>query len=159
MWRHRGSSASLHSKPADGSEGWKGSQAVVEVREEHLMWESGNYAAGKFLARRWGGDITSLHVSCSRPLHRTRVSPESCSGVESSHAKEVLAGESQAHVASKQGSDSPPLLAGFSRGPSSYWCSPLLTNPQEAFSGAASPCPLPGLLPSALLHLQRGFSP
>lgn len=77
---------------------------MAEVGEDRLMWlgqGKGINAADRALARRWGGDTKSLHVSCSRPLRKTRASPESRSGAESSHAKEVMAGEIQAHVASK----------------------------------------------------------
>lgn len=45
---------------------------MVEVREEHLVLlgqRSQINAAGKFLARRWGGDVTSLHAQdcCKGP--------------------------------------------------------------------------------------------
>lgn len=67
-----------------------------------MAWSrEGDKCSRPGLARRWGGDTKSLHVSCSRPLQKTRASPESCSGAKSSHAKEVMAGEIQAHVASK----------------------------------------------------------
>lgn len=76
-----------------------------EEGEEHHVWlgeERGMNAADKALARRWGGDTKSLQASCSQPLQRTQVSPKSCPGAKASHTKEVLAGESQAHVASNE---------------------------------------------------------
>lgn len=101
---------------------------MAEVGEDRLMWlgqGKGINAADRALARRWGGDTKSLHVSCSRLLRKTRASPESRSGAESSHAKEVMAGEIQAHVASKPwgriahlsswGSTEVPGLTGASR--------------------------------------------
>lgn len=120
-----------------------GGQAVVEVEEEHLTWlgqEREIKSVDQALARRWRGDTKSLHVSCSWLLQRTQVSPKACPGAESSRAKEVLAGESQACVVSKPwGQIAHPSFVGFSQGAGSHQGSPLSTDPQEASPGTSSP--------------------